>query len=131
MEERPSSLLTWRWFLLVSLVYLAGLCALGVGLRHGLGFPLDDSWIHQVIARNLVEHHTLGFTPGVASSGSSSTLWSFVLALGLVIFPVHSPVLFPLLLNSILLMLSGCLVWRMAVLDGLPLTYAAALAMLP
>jgi len=131
MQDQSRSLLTWRWFLPVACVYFVGLCSLGVALRHSLGFPLDDSWIHQVIARNLVQHHNLGFTPGVASSGSSSTLWSFILALGLVVFPVHSPVLFPLILNAILLIVSGALLWRMAVLDELPLLYAIALAMLP
>jgi hypothetical protein len=131
MQDRARTLLSWRWFLLVAATYLIGLASLAVALRHNLGFPLDDSWIHQEIARNLVQHHSFGFTPGVTSSGSSSTLWTFILALNYLLFPTHSPVLFPLILNSILLILSGILLWRMAVLDGLPLLYVLALALLP
>ena len=131
MQDRPLSLLAWRWVLVVSAAYLIGLASLAVALRHNLGFPLDDSWIHQEIARNLVQRHSFGFTPGVTSSGSSSTLWTFVLALNYLLFPTHSPVFFPLVLNSILLILSGVLLWRMAALDGLPLHCALALALLP
>jgi hypothetical protein len=123
--------LAWRWVLLVAVPYLIGLGWLGIALRHNLGFPLDDSWIHQEIARNLVQYHSFGFTPGVTSSGSSSTLWTFILALNYLVFPHQSPVLFPLVLNSILIIVSGALLWRMAALDRLPLLYALALAMLP
>jgi hypothetical protein len=131
MPDRPRSLLTWRWYLLVAAVYVAGLISLGVALRNNVGFPLDDSWIHQEIARNLVQLHSYGFTPGVTSSGSSSTLWTLILALHYLFFPSHSPVFFPLILNSILMVLSGVLLWRMAALDGLPVMYVMALAMLP
>lgn len=131
MTERPDSRLGWGWYLLVVCCYAVGLLSLGVALRHNLGFPLDDSWIHQVIARNLVEYHTLGFTPGVASSGSSSTLWSLILALDYVFFSHASPVFFPLVLNALLLTGCGLMLWRMAIADGLPRTEAVALAMLP
>jgi len=131
MQDRSRSLLTWRWILLVSAAYLAGICSLAVALRHNLGFPLDDSWIHQEIARNLIQYHTFGFTPGVTSSGSSSTLWTLILALNYLLLPNHSPVFFPLILNSILLIVSGFLLWRMAALDRLPNLYVFALVLLP
>ncbi len=131
MQGPPRYLLNWRWYLLVAAVYFGGLVSLGTALRHGIGFPLDDSWIHQEIARNLIQYHSFGFTPGVTSSGSSSTLWTLILSLNYLFFPSHSPVFFPLILNSILLILSGVLLWRMAALDGLPAIYAIALAMLP
>lgn len=131
MQDQPRTLLDVRWYLVVIGAYLIGLLSLGVGLRHGLGFPLDDSWIHQEIARNLIQHHSFGFTPGVTSSGSSSTLWTFVLAINYLLFPGLSPVLYPLVLNSILITVSGLLLWRMAALDKLPLLYAIALAILP
>jgi hypothetical protein len=142
MHERPRSPLTVsngparndsraRWYLLIAAAYLAGLTALAMALRHNVGFPLDDSWIHQEIARNLVQHHSFGFTPGVTSSGSSSTLWSLVLAIDYLLFPAHSPVFFPLIVNAALMTLSGVLLWRMAALDGLPLVYGLALAVLP
>jgi len=131
MQDRPRSLLNWRWYLLVAAVYLGGLVSLGVALRHNVGFPLDDSWIHQEIARNLIQYHSFGFTPGVTSSGSSSMLWTLILSLNYLLFPTLSPVFFPLILNSILMIVSGVLLWRMAVLDELPVFYAIALAMLP
>jgi hypothetical protein len=131
MQVRPHSLLTSRWYLLVAAVYLAALVWLGLGLRHNVGFPLDDSWIHQEIARNLIQYHSFGFTPGVTSSGSSSTLWTLILSLDYVFFPHCSPVFFPLVLNSCLLIFSGVQLWRMAVLDELPLFYALALGILP
>lgn len=121
----------WYWTLLISIPYLAGLLTLGLALRGNVGFPLDDSWIHQVIARNLVQHHSWGFTPGVTSSGSSSTLWTLVLAVQYLLFPQSNPVFFPLLLNSFLLMACGILLWRMARQDGLPLPESLALGMLP
>jgi len=121
----------WYWTLLILIPYLAGLFTLGLALRGNVGFPLDDSWIHQVIARNLVQHHSWGFTPGVTSSGSSSTLWTFVLAIQYLLFPESNPVLFPLALNSFLLMTCGILLWRMARQDGLALPESLALGMLP
>jgi len=122
---------SWYWTLLILIPYIAGLLTVGLALRGNLGFPLDDSWIHQVIARNLIQHHSWGFTPGVTSSGSSSTLWTLVLALQYLLFPQSNTVFFPLLLNSLLLMTCGILLWRMARQDGLPLPESFALGMLP
>jgi hypothetical protein len=122
---------SWYWDLLVAVPYLVGLLTLGQALRNNVGFPLDDSWIHQVIARNLVAFHSWGFTPGVTSSGSSSTLWTLVLAVHYLFFPQHSPVFFPLVLNSVMLIACGVLMWRMARQDGLPLAESLALGMLP
>jgi hypothetical protein len=131
MQNQPGSELNGRWYLLVALAYLAGLLSLGVALWHNLGFPLDDSWIHQEIARNLVEHHTFGFNPGQTSSGSSSNLWTLILSVNYLLFPNWSPVIFPLVLNSILIVISGILLWKMSVRDGLPLSYSLAIAVLP
>lgn len=46
----------------------------------GLGFPLDDAWIHQTYARNLVRYGEWAYVPGHPSAGSTSPLWSFLLA---------------------------------------------------
>ncbi|MEJ2749777.1 MAG: hypothetical protein P8183_17995, partial [Anaerolineae bacterium] len=48
----------------------------------GPGFPLDDAWIHQTYARNLARNGRFEFVPGVVSSGSTSPLWTILLAAG-------------------------------------------------
>lgn len=44
------------------------------------GFPLDDAWIHQTYARNLAYDAEWSFVPGVASTGSTSPLWTMILS---------------------------------------------------
>jgi hypothetical protein len=71
-------------------IYLLGLVALfslGIYLlfssfTYHLGFPLDDAWIHQTYARNLVEYGQWSFIPGQPSAGSTAPLWSAILAIG-------------------------------------------------
>lgn len=46
------------------------------------GFPLDDAWIHQTYARNLVELGEWSYIPGQPSAGSTAPLWSLLLAVG-------------------------------------------------
>lgn len=48
----------------------------------GLGFPLDDAWIHQTYARNLAVLHQWAFIPGITSAGSTAPLWSALISLG-------------------------------------------------
>jgi hypothetical protein len=47
-----------------------------------LGFPLDDAWIHQTYARNLAATGEWAFVPGEPSGGSTSPLWTMILAVG-------------------------------------------------
>jgi hypothetical protein len=70
--------------LLLGLIALLSLCIylLFSSLTYRLGFPLDDAWIHQTYARNLVEFGEWSFIPGQASAGSTAPLWSIMLALG-------------------------------------------------
>ncbi|CAG1016458.1 hypothetical protein ANAEL_05627 [Anaerolineales bacterium] len=63
--------------IVIALVYL-----LASQFTYGIGFPLDDSWIHQTYARNLAQHGEWAFRPGVPSAGSTAPLWSALLALG-------------------------------------------------
>jgi hypothetical protein len=48
----------------------------------GLGFPLDDAWIHQTYARNLVSEGEWAFVPGHPSAGSTAPLWTAMVAAG-------------------------------------------------
>ncbi|MGB2896886.1 MAG: hypothetical protein WBB65_12065 [Anaerolineales bacterium] len=50
--------------------------------KTSLGFPLDDAWIHQTYARNLGEMGEWSFIPGQSSAGSTSPLWSALIAIG-------------------------------------------------
>lgn len=46
------------------------------------GFPLDDSWIHQVYGRNLAQTGQWAFVPGVPSAASTSPLYTVLLSIG-------------------------------------------------
>ena len=48
----------------------------------GIGFPLDDAWIHQTYARNLARLGEWSFLPHQPSAGSTSPCWTATLALG-------------------------------------------------
>jgi hypothetical protein len=48
----------------------------------GFGFPLDDSWIHQTYGRNLAITGLWAFVPGIPSGGSTSPLYTILLAAG-------------------------------------------------
>lgn len=83
LRFNPDRRLIWR------ALVLAGACLLSLGvyllvsrLDYRLGFPLDDAWIHQTYARNLAERGEWAFLPGQPSAGSTSPLWSALLAPG-------------------------------------------------
>ncbi len=48
----------------------------------GAGFPLDDSWIHQVYGRNLGTRLEWAFVPGIPSAASTSPLFTVILGIG-------------------------------------------------
>jgi len=60
----------------------AGVYLLAAWWTVGLGFPLDDSWIHLTYARNLAELGQWVFLPGQPSAGSTSPLWTALLTPG-------------------------------------------------
>jgi hypothetical protein len=62
-------------------------------------YPLDDSYIHLALAKNLAAHGVWGATPYEAAAASSSPLWTALLGLCFKIF--GNNVLFPLILNII------------------------------
>jgi hypothetical protein len=47
-----------------------------------IGFPLDDAWIHQTYARNLVAEGQWVYTANTGSGGSTAPLWTLLLSLG-------------------------------------------------
>ena len=81
---------------LIALTYL-----LTSQFTYGIGFPLDDSWIHQTYARNLALRGEWAFRPGIPSAGSTAPLWSALLAIGFV-FRL-SPYIWTYLLGAVIL----------------------------
>jgi len=73
----------WSGLLIAGAALLAlGGYLLASGGKGGLGFPLDDAWIHQTYARNLALRGEWAFLPGIPSAGSTSPLWTLLLAPG-------------------------------------------------
>ena len=50
-------------------------------IAHVWGFPLDDSWIHAVFARNIASGQGFSFNPGERVAGSTAPLYTILLAL--------------------------------------------------
>lgn len=87
-------------------------------LRGGLGFPLDDSWIHLQFARNLGHGLGLSYNPGELVTGSTAPLWTALLAL---LVPLPGGVVFWTKLLGAGLYLAGIdATWRLARELGLP-----------
>jgi hypothetical protein len=82
--ESNSNKLSRRDLLIVAgaVVLIAIIYLLTSQVTYGIGFPLDDSWIHQTYARNLALRAEWAFRPGIPSAGSTAPLWSALLALG-------------------------------------------------
>jgi hypothetical protein len=101
----PDRKIVWQLALasLVSLVvYLAASAIYG-----RVGFPLDDSWIHQTYARNLALHGEWAFQPGKPSAGSTAPLWTMLLSIGF--FLKLAPYIWTYLLGTLLLWGMGLL----------------------
>jgi hypothetical protein len=82
-----------------------------LGLAGRLGFPLDDAWIHQTYARNLVLYHQFAYVPGITSSGSTAPLWTMLLALAY-LWGIE-PLLWSYILGGLLLLALGLGVFRL------------------
>lgn len=63
---------------LVSVLFFLAVSA----LTYRVGFPLDDAWIHLTYARNFALHGEWAFRLGEGSAGSTSPLWTALLAVG-------------------------------------------------
>jgi 4-amino-4-deoxy-L-arabinose transferase-like glycosyltransferase len=81
-------------------------------LRGGLGFPLDDSWIHLQFARNLAAGAGLSYNPGEMVTGSTAPLWTALLA---VLIPLPGDVvIWTKLLGAVLYLAGIDATWRLS-----------------
>jgi hypothetical protein len=115
---------------LIAITYSVSLLFVASALRTSYGFPLDDSYIHQTIARNFARSGVLGFVPGEPSSGATSVLWAFIQTANYKLFHIN-PVLFNLILSWIILVAIGLTLFTLAQRDGLPTPYSLAFAAAP
>ncbi|OJY26098.1 MAG: hypothetical protein BGO98_36610 [Myxococcales bacterium 68-20] len=72
----------------------------------GQGLPLDDAWIHQVVARTFADTGTLGYAPGQHGAAATSYLWAALLAIGFKI-PLFEPTRWALVLNGLAALATG------------------------
>jgi hypothetical protein len=96
----------------VLILLLAAFISLGIyllisGIYHQVGFPLDDAWIHQVFARNLIQTGKWTFNAGKVTAGSTSPLWTVLLSLGVVI--KLAPFYWTFFLGGMMLFITGLL----------------------
>ncbi len=76
------------------------------------GFPLDDAWIHQVVARTFVTHGTLGYAAHEHGAAATSYLWALLLSVNFAW--VHmDPVRWTLTLNIIASLAAGQLLFAL------------------
>jgi hypothetical protein len=82
--HQDSKLMGWRTWLILVLAAIVSSCSYLAysAISYRIGFPLDDSWIHQTFARNLALRAEWSFIPGQPSGGSTAPLWSALLAIG-------------------------------------------------
>ena len=80
MNSRTERWMPWI-IVLVAVLAFGGYLVASARLE-GPGFPLDDAWIHQTYAHNMVTYAEWSFIPGKPSGGSTSPLWSTLLAAG-------------------------------------------------
>ncbi len=71
-----------RWWVIGAAALVMALFVGWSAAQGGPGFPLDDGWIHQTYARSLARNGRWEYIPGVVSAGSTSPLWTMLLALG-------------------------------------------------
>lgn len=108
-----------------------GILAISLPVLKNQGFPLDDSWIHQVIGRNTARFGVPGFVAGIGTGGSTSTLWPWIIAANYQLLPWVSPSNYLLAVNILCLAVVILVLYRAALRDGLPPLETVLVAGLP
>jgi hypothetical protein len=103
-------------FVIIALIvilsaYVWSVCRLN--LAEGIGFTLDDGWIHAAFAKNLFSHHIWSINTNQSTGGATSILWILLLTGG-ELFSSNLPAI-SLIWNIIFLIVLGVLLpryWR-------------------
>ena len=114
----------------LALLYLAAFGIIASSLLHANGFPLDDSYIYQTVARE-VATGVPGFRPGHAPAGATSMLWLYIQAANYKFLGGVDPVIYNAAISCVLLVLIGQLLFTMARQDGLPEEFLLLIAASP
>jgi len=93
------------WQLALASVISVIIYLIASALYYRIGFPLDDSWIHQTYARNLALYGEWAFQPSKPSAGSTAPLWTALLSIGF--FLKLAPYIWTYLLGALLLWCMG------------------------
>ena len=117
----------WTPYLLLFLLYSGCFLFLASALRIQYGFPLDDSYIHQTVARNFAHYGVLGFIPGKPSSGATSLIWACIQASNYKFLHLD-PVKFNFIFSWVMLAVIGPMLFVLARRDGLPFLSSIVLA---
>jgi hypothetical protein len=95
------------WILGIASAFSVSVYLIASALYYGVGFPLDDSWIHLTYARNLAIYGEWAFQPGRLSAGSTAPLWTALLSIGF--FFKLAPYIWTYFLGTLLLWSMGLL----------------------
>lgn len=82
MNNKKFTFFRKYWLLIVVGFFVQLLFIMFAMLYYEIGFPLDDSWIHQTYARNLLHYRGWFFNPFEKSAGSTSPFWTILLIPG-------------------------------------------------
>lgn len=83
----PARAVPW-WAALAGALSVGLYATIGAWLSGNAGFPLDDAWIHQTLARHLAQHGEWALNPGEPVTLSTSPLWTALIAAG---YAFHLP----------------------------------------
>ncbi len=109
---RSSSLLRGRGDLLARITLAVAQLAAIAWFWPGRGLPLDDAWIHQVVARTFAETGTLGYAPGQHGAAATSYLWAALLAVNFALLRID-PSVWALVLNGASALATGQLLFTL------------------
>ncbi|MCI0473320.1 MAG: hypothetical protein L0Y76_07045 [Ignavibacteria bacterium] len=109
--------------LILSVVYIYS----ANSVNGGFGFPLDDPWIHLTFAKNLVDYHSFSyFRTEMATAGSTSPLYTLILAAGFLIS--RNEMILSYILGVAFLIMSSVFFYKLSSVDFLKENVYAILA---